>query len=95
MATIYLLHFSRPISDKHTTQHYLGFAGKGIQRRLAEHESGAGARLTQVAKERGIGWTVARTWTGAGSTRTEERRLKNLHAAPRLCPICRAAKKGA
>ena len=82
--TIYLLHFDAPISDKHTCQHYLGWA-EDLAPRLHAHAHGTGARLTQVAKERGIGWTLVRTWHG---TRAHERKLKDRHESPRLCPIC-------
>ena len=82
--TVYLLHFDAPISDRHTCQHYLGYAGD-LAARLAEHAAGRGARLTQVALERGIGWKLAATWPGDRST---ERRLKNRKCGPRLCPVC-------
>lgn len=81
---VYLLHFSAPISDKHTCQHYLGFA-HDLDARLAEHAAGRGARLTQVALERGITWECVRTWPG---DRSAERRLKHRKSSPRLCPIC-------
>ncbi len=82
---IYLLHFERPLAPgRHTTQHYIGYAGD-LAARLQEHDHGRGARLTQVAKERGIGWAVARLWHG---DRSLERRLKNRKEAPRLCPMC-------
>jgi len=84
MPVVYLLHFEKPISPHHTTQHYLGYADD-LHTRLAQHESGHGARLTQVALERGIGWTLARLWWG---TRKTERQLKNRKEGPRLCPIC-------
>ena len=62
---VYLLHFQRPISTHHTCQHYLGFA-LDLDARLAEHLSGRGARLTQVALERHIDFVVARiSFTGA------------------------------
>lgn len=86
--TIYLLHFERRISPRHTTQHYLGIA-KDLEARLADHASGQGARLTQVAVERGISWTVVRTWKG---DRTFERRLKNRKHANYLCPLCGRAR---
>jgi predicted GIY-YIG superfamily endonuclease len=85
---VYLLHFERPISPAHTAQHYLGW-GADIPARLAEHAAGGGARLTQVALERGIGWQLARTWPGEG--RTDERRHKLGAHGARLCPICRRA----
>lgn len=81
---VYLLHFAQPISPNHTTQHYLGWASD-LGDRLAEHSAGTGARLTQVARERGISFTLARTWHG---DRSLERQLKRRKAAPRLCPLC-------
>jgi len=86
--TTYLLHFERPISPAHTCQHYLGWA-EDVGARLADHAAGRGARLTQVALERGIGWALARTW--AGETRRDERRHKTGAHGARLCPICREA----
>jgi predicted GIY-YIG superfamily endonuclease len=83
--TIYLLHFDAPLAH---AQHYLGFA-EDLAARIERHRKGNGARLVAVFAEKGIGFTVARTWPG---DRTEERRIKNLKMAPRLCPICRAKK---
>jgi predicted GIY-YIG superfamily endonuclease len=85
--TVYLLHFERPISEKHTTQHYIGWA-KHLPSRIAKHMKGDGARLTQVAVERNIGFVIARTWNG---DRTMERKLKDRKEGPRLCPICKQA----
>ncbi len=82
--TVYLLHFSSPISPDHTAQHYLG-STDNLSRRLAEHRAGRGARLCEVALERGIGFVLARTWTG---DRRTERKLKRRKEGPRLCPIC-------
>lgn len=82
---VYLLHFERPISPLSTAQHYLGYADR-LAARMAHHEAGSGARLTQVARERGIAWEVVRTWEG---DRTLERKLKRRHEAPRLCPRCK------
>ncbi|MBK9709751.1 MAG: endonuclease [Kouleothrix sp.] len=85
-SVVYLLHFEAPISPRHTCQHYLGFArAKDFGPRLEEHRRGRGARLTQVAYQRGIGFTLARVWYG---DRTFERRLKRRKMAPRMCPIC-------
>lgn len=81
---VYLIHFERPISPQHTTQHYTGYADDW-HRRLAEHRAGQGARLTQVAVERGISFDVVAVWAG---DRGYERRIKQLKAATRLCPIC-------
>jgi hypothetical protein len=86
---VYLLHFESPIAPgKHTTQHYIGYAAD-VEARVAEHAAGHGARLTQVAVERGIAFEVVRVWEGG---RAEERRLKNIHGM-RLCPVCHPENK--
>jgi hypothetical protein len=61
---VYLLHFEKKISDHHSTQHYTGWA-LDLHARIAEHRAGRGARLTQVAVERGIRFK----WCGPGSAR--------------------------
>lgn len=83
---VYLLHFEKPISDRHTCQHYIGFC-RSIDQRLSSHRAGRGARLTAVAVERGIGIKLAAYWFGG---REMERRLKRQHNARRYCPICKA-----
>jgi len=89
MGTVYLIHFERPIGDLHNprgqAQHYLGYT-EDLEARLEAHASGNGSRLMEVITEAGISWTVAKTWEG---DRSLERRLKNQHNSPRLCPICR------
>lgn len=84
---VYLLHFDRPLphGTQAGTQHYLGFA-QDVAARIAEHQSGNGARLTQVAVSRGIQLHVARVWPQAD--RDFERKLKRRHSPKRLCPIC-------
>jgi predicted GIY-YIG superfamily endonuclease len=84
---VYLLHFDRPISEKHTAQHYIGWAYR-LDSRMRQHIKGRGARFTQVANERGIGYVIAASFPG---DRHYERRLKNRHNASRMCPICREA----
>lgn len=86
MPSVYLLHFERPISPAHTAQHYLGYTER-LRDRIEAHRRGQGSRLCAVARERGIGFEVARTWSKG--TRRLERQLKQRKAAPRLCPICR------
>ena len=81
--TVYLLHFAHPYRH---ARHYLGYA-QNLERRLACHRAGTGARLLVVISEAGIDWRLARTWPGS---RTLERRLKGWHSGVRLCPICRA-----
>jgi predicted GIY-YIG superfamily endonuclease len=81
IGTIYLLHFDRPYRH---ARHYLGWTDN-LEQRLALHTKGQGARLLAVIAAHGIGWTLARTWTG---TRTHERQLKNQGGASRRCPAC-------
>ena len=85
MSVVYLLHFSQPIAPgRHTARHYIGFTND-LEQRIAQHRAGTGARLCEVAKERGISFVVAQLWEG---DRALERKLKRRHAGPRLCPIC-------
>lgn len=87
-----LPNFTHPISPNHTCQHYIGWA-ESWPDRIAIQRAGSddAARLCQVAKERGIDFVLARIWPDAGAlwARALERRLKNRHNAPRLCPVCR------
>lgn len=80
--TVYLLHFDQPYQH---ARHYLG-SSDDLLARLEAHRCGRGARLMEVVVTVGIGFVLARTWPGG---RDVERRLKNQHNAPRLCPICR------
>jgi hypothetical protein len=90
----YLLHFDRPIGDLANPQgfasHYTGWT-LDLPARLVDHAAGRGARLLQVVGEQGIGWQLARIWTG---TRTRERSLKRSGGAARRCPVCRLAARG-
>jgi hypothetical protein len=82
--TVYLIHFIKPY--KHA-RHYLGYS-QNLDKRITDHLCGMGARLMEVITTAGIDWKLARTWPG---DRWLERRLKNRHEAPRLCPICNPA----
>lgn len=85
--TVYLLHFDTPF--KHA-KHYVGWTGdESLETRIERHRAGNGARLLAVLKENGIGFQVARTWSG---TRALERRIKNSRHVPRFCPFCRGAR---
>ena len=88
MGTVYLIHFSRPIGDLSNphgqAQHYLGYT-EDLPTRLEAHGNGNGSRLMEVVTQRGIAWQVVRTWPG---DRALERKLKDQHNAPRLCPVC-------
>jgi hypothetical protein len=88
---VYLLHFEKPIprgtsktGKPLTCGHYLG-STDNLEERLEHHRTGNGARLMEVCKDRGIGFTLARTWEGG---RHEERKLKARKEMPRLCPLC-------
>jgi hypothetical protein len=88
--SIYLLHFDppyRPSPDApvgSTAGHYRGWA-KDLPARLAAHEAGRAARLTQVQRHAGGTWRVAKVEEG---TRARERQLKQ-RGATRDCPICK------
>jgi hypothetical protein len=82
----YLLHFTPPYRH---AGHYLGFAEcSGLLNRLRKQATGRGANLVAVALAAGC--TFELVWLRPG-TRDDERRRKNLKAAPRLlCPVCPA-----
>lgn len=79
--TVYLLHFDRPYRH---ARHYLGWTAD-LDARLAEHAASRDARLLAVVADAGIGWALARTWTG---DRRRDRQLKNQGGASRCCPLC-------
>jgi hypothetical protein len=87
------LHFLQPIGNptnpRGFASHYTGWT-LDLPARLVDHAAGRGARLLQVVGELGIGWQLARIWTG---TRARERSLKQRGAA-RRCPVCRLAALG-
>lgn len=74
---VYLLSFHEPIGrGKKHVQFYLGWCeDSDFDKRIKTHRKGKGSRLTQVAKERNVGFSVVRTWPGY--SRGDERRLKN------------------
>lgn len=86
---VYLIHFDRPICDnttRSTTQHYAGWELWPGEREK-KHRKGQGARLTQVAVEKGIGFEVVLRIEG---DRNEERKLKNRKNLRAVCPHCAA-----
>lgn len=84
MSTVYLIHFLTPLAH---ARHYLGYTqAESVDQRMERHLNGTGARLLQVARERGVKFEIVRTWEGEG--RTFERKLKNRKNAPKLCPVC-------
>lgn len=88
IGTVYLLHFSEPYprGRRGSVRHYLGFTLGCPHERLTRHLCGRGSPLVAAAAARGIEIEIARTWSPAD--RKFERRLKNRHEAPRLCPAC-------
>jgi len=84
---VYLLHFDQRYQH---AGHYTGWADD-LDRRLAAHQRGAGARLVEVITQAGIGFRLARIWPGA--SRARERSLKNSGGASRYCPICQDERK--
>ncbi|HEY3228559.1 MAG TPA: hypothetical protein VGJ87_05015 [Roseiflexaceae bacterium] len=87
MGYCYLIHLDRPLAEGHTARHYLGFSTY-LPARMEAHRNGTGSRFMQVARERGISWSIARIWPG---DRWFERKLKRRKMGPRMCPICRQA----
>lgn len=86
MSYVYILHFKRPISPNHTTQHYTGFA-VDIDQRIREHRKGKGSRLCTVAKERQIPFVLAELLLGE---RSLERQIKRQKNGKKFCPICQS-----
>jgi predicted GIY-YIG superfamily endonuclease len=89
LCDVYLLHFSRPFGH---AKHYVGVTKRGVEERVAEHQSGGAhaARLCKLAVQAGITLTLARTWIGV--PRYTELKLKNRGKA-QVCPICKAERK--
>lgn len=83
--TVYLLHFSGKVSH---AQHYIGTTDN-LATRIERHKAGNGSKLVAAAVAMGLDVEVVRTWEG---DHVLERQLKDRKAAPRLCPICKAAK---
>lgn len=91
----YLLHFSERLGNlsnpRAQAQHYTGWAadpngdGTGLERRIAEHLAGQGAKITRAAIGRGIELTVVATWR---APKTFEKVLKRRKDGPMICPVC-------
>jgi hypothetical protein len=100
LGAVYTLHFDPPYKPAPDAPpykwagHYTGWAkdrGAHLTARLAQHEAGHGARLTQVQREAGGTWRLASVEPGG---RSRERQLKQ-HGAGRRCPICKAEAQAA
>jgi hypothetical protein len=64
-------------------QHYVGFT-RNLAQRLQDHREGTGSATTRRAFEQGIGFVLARTWTG---TPKLERQIKE-RGPVNYCPQC-------
>lgn len=90
MATVYLIHFDRPIgNERHTAQHYIGFA-KNLAARLKHHRSGNGSAIMAAVSAQGIPWQVVRTWEVPADRDGYllELKLKARHRHKQMCPVC-------
>ncbi len=78
----YLIHLDVKMSH---AQHYIGYADS-VAKRVKKHGTSEGARMLQVARQRGITFQHVRSWWGKG--RDFERQLKNRKKSRLLCPLC-------
>jgi hypothetical protein len=91
----YLLHMSRPLGNltnpRAQAQHYSGWCADAdgdataLERRIAQHLAGDGAKITKAAIAAGIEISLVATWRAPLAF---EKYLKRRKEAPRLCPIC-------
>lgn len=88
MSELYLCHLARPVCDHRPARHYLGFSENAAKREQDYRAMRVGyhGRLMLAAVERGIDFVIARVWKSAD--KRDEKLLRDLHANPRLCPIC-------
>ena len=78
---VYLLHYERPYHGP--MRHYVGFTDD-LEQRLQRHREGKGGKTTRRAFDQGIGFTLARTWSGSLSL---ERQIKS-RGPSNYCPLC-------
>lgn len=82
---VYLICFSDKLSDH--AQHYVGHCKDNrLATRMAEHRTGSGAKILQVASQQGIDWDMVRGWPGGDESL--ERRIKMNGHIKKLCPSC-------
>ncbi len=84
---VYLLHFDAPLSGR--ANHYIGWTQDQdtLPKRLKHHATGtSGVCIMRAVHAQKITFRLARLWQGGD--KHFERKLKNRHEAPRLCPIC-------
>ena len=80
--SVYLLHFEPglPVTGNRVARHYLGFAERDIDARIAQHLRRQGSPLVAAVTAAGGSVTLERVWTGVD--------LERRHETPRLCPRC-------
>jgi predicted GIY-YIG superfamily endonuclease len=81
--TVYLLHFEQPVYG--TSRHYVGFT-TNLDQRLAQHRYGHGARMTSIARKKGIAWELAHVWEDGD--KKFERLLKKRGDFKKYCKVC-------
>ena len=87
LGSVYLLHFEPGLPNgSRVVRHYLGWTEGDVDARVAEHLAGRGSPLVRAVVAAGQTVTIERVWPEVD--RYFERRLKNRHEAPRLCPHC-------
>jgi predicted GIY-YIG superfamily endonuclease len=82
IGVVYLLHFDEAYQH---ARHYTGWTSDDVLTRIARHSQGHGARLMQVIRDAGIGFSLVRVCEG---TRYTEREIKQAGGASRYCPAC-------
>lgn len=83
---VYVLHCDRKLSDH--AGHYCG-ATDDLLRRLVQHATGRGAKITQAFLREGIEWRVASVFTMEHRCHfLAERRLKRWKKTPLVCGVC-------
>lgn len=70
--TVYIIRLDKPLSERHTSQYYVGWTCK-FDKRMKHHAAGTGAKFLAAAKRKGIGWRVVFTMPG---TPADEQRIK-------------------
>ena len=85
---VYLLHLEPGlvVTGNRVARHYLGFAERDVDARVAQHLRRQGSPLVAAVIAAGGSVTLERVWSGVD--RRFERRLKARHETPRLCPRC-------
>lgn len=89
MGSVVLLHYNDRINPNRPARHYLEYTARTVYARVCDQKSGSrwrSAPICYAAFERDIDFVVARVWPN--TDRRDEKRLRDLHNNPRLCPIC-------